>query len=68
MGGEVEQYDVMDPQQMMLYARSVLKYNERNLDLREDLVDVCSNEGLVGMYPKSHNVPHQLGIERFMNI
>ena len=68
MGGEVEQYDVMGPQQMMLHAKSVLKYNERNLDLREDSVEVCSNGGLVGMYPRSHNVPHQLGIERFMSI
>ena len=68
VGGEAEQYDVVGPRQMVLHVRSVLKYNERNSSLREDSVEVCSKGRLLGVHSKSHNVPHQLGIGRFMSI
>ena len=53
---------------MVLHVRRVLKYNERNPGLREDSMEVYSKRGLLGVHSKSHNVPHQLEIGRFMSI
>ena len=53
---------------MVLHIRRVLKCSEGNLGLREDLVELCLRGGLLGVYPKSHNVPHWLEMGRLMSI
>ena len=47
---------------MVFHIRHVLECNERNPDLRGDLMKLCSMGGLLGMYSKSHNIPHRLGM------
>ena len=40
--------------------------SQRNPCLKGDSVELCSSEGLLGVPPKSHNIPHLLGTERLM--
>ena len=53
---------------MVFHIRCVLKHSERNLGLRGGLMKIYSRGGLLGGHPKSHNVPHRLGIGRLMSI
>ena len=55
---------------MGLHIRRVLERSERqgNFGLRRGLVELCSKGGLLSVCPKSHNVPHSLGIGRLMSI
>ena len=39
---------------------------QENPGLRGGLVELCSRGGFLGVYPKSHNVPHQLGMGRLI--
>ena len=54
---------------MVLHVRCELERSEsqQNLGLKEDLVELCSREGLLGVPPNFHNVPHPLGMERLMS-
>ena len=54
---------------MMLHVRCEFKRNERqeNLGLRGGSVELCLNGGLLDVHPKSHNVPHRLGMRRVMS-
>ena len=52
----------------MLHVRRVLKCNEANLDFRGGSMELCSSGGLLGVHPKSHNVPYRLGMESLMSI
>ena len=53
---------------MVLHVRRVLEYSEGNPGLRGGLVELCSRGGLLGVHPKSHNVPHRLEIGRLISI
>ena len=44
---------------MVFHVRHVLERNERNPSLRGGLLGVC---------PKSHNVPYWLGMRRLLSI
>ena len=55
---------------MVLHVRRAPECNERqeNPSLRGGSVELCSSGGLLGVLPKSHNVSHHLGIERFIRM
>ena len=50
------------------HVRFVLEYNEGNPGLRESSVELCSREGLLGVYQKSHSVSHRLRMRILMSI
>ena len=54
---------------MVLHVSCELERRESrgNPGLRENSMKHCSSEGLLGVAPKSHNVPHPLGMERLMS-
>ena len=58
------------PWLLLLQVRHVSERNERqeNLSLMGGLAELFSRGGLLGVHPKSHNVPHLLGIEKFISI
>ena len=41
---------------MVLHIRRMLERNEGNPSLGGGFVEFCSREGLLGMYPKFHNI------------
>ena len=47
---------------MVLHIRRVPECSEGNLGLREGSVELFLRGGLLGVHPKSHNIPHQLRI------
>ena len=53
---------------MMIHVRRELKCNKENPGLRGGSVELCLKGGLLGVHPKSHNVPHQLEMGRLMSI
>ena len=56
---------------MVWLAVCVLEHNERqkkNPDLRGDSMELCSKGRLLGVRPKSHNVPHRLEMGRLMSL
>ena len=46
---------------MVLHIGRVPERSEGNLGLRGGSVELCSMGGLLGLHPKSHNIPYQLG-------
>ena len=63
---KAKQNDVVGPPGKWL--RRMLGCSKGNPDLRGGSVELCSKGGLLGVYPKSHNVPHRLGMGRLMSI
>ena len=53
---------------MVVHVRHVPECGEGNPGLRGGLGDLCSRGGLLGVCPKSHDVPHQLRMRRLMSI
>ena len=53
---------------MVLQVRHMLIRIERNPGLKGGSMELCSRGGLLGVYLKSHNVPHRLGMGRLTNI
>ena len=55
---------------MVLHIRRVPERSERqgNPSLRGGLGKLCLRGVLLGVPPKSHNVPHRLGMGRLMSI
>ena len=41
---------------------------KENPSLRGGSMELCLRGGLLGVCSKSHNVPHRLGMKRFMSI
>ena len=55
---------------MVFHVRRLPEHCEKqgNPTLRGDSVELCSSRGLLGVRLKSHNIPHRLGIRKFMSI
>ena len=53
---------------MEFHVRRLPEHSEGDPSLRGGSVELCSMERLLGMHPKSHNVPHRLGMGRLMSI
>ena len=67
---EAEQNGMVSLWQLALQVRRVPERNDRqeNPSLRRGSVELYSIGGLLGVRPKSHNVPHLLGMRRLMSI
>ena len=48
---------------MLLHVRRVPESSEGNPDLKGDSMKLCSRGELLGVHPKSLNVPHWLRME-----
>ena len=53
---------------MVLHVRCVPERVKGNLGLRGGSMELCLRIGLLDVHPKSHNVPHRLGMGRLMSI
>ena len=53
---------------MVFHVWRVPERSEGDPSLRGGSVELCSRGGLLGMHPKSHNVPHRLRMGRLMSI
>ena len=55
---------------MMLHIRHMPERNKRqeNPSLKGDMLKLCSNGGLLSVHLKSHNIQHQLRIEKLMSL